>query len=375
MHSILKVRVSISKDVVPFTIRAPVLQSGIEILESSVGMNRFIKHRKNNWQRLEELLAKTDGVNGLKALPRVEVRELGELYRRAATDLAIARAETRDPKLINYLNSLVIRTHGKVYRAENEGANLIWKFFSEDFPSTFRKNIGYMAVAFSVFVLFAAFGFTATWIDSDFMHFVMLSGIEEQIRENNHWWLSLNEANQIGSSTILTNNVLVTFRVFAAGAFFGIGAFYDLAFEGARLGSVFAACFKLSPPFGKALASFVVGHGVLELSAIFFCGGAGMMIGYAIINPGNLSRVDAIRQKGIEAVKIVVGCACFLVVAGIIEGFLSPAAIHPSFKYGTGMLTGIAMYSYLFLVGRRQAVSSKELAVGGFGRTRLSRSL
>ena len=96
-------------------------------------MNRFINERKNNWQRLEDLLSILD-VSSLRGLSRAEVREFGELYRRAATDLAIARAETRDPKLVNYLNSLVIRAHGKIYRAEAQGANLIWQFFTKDFP-------------------------------------------------------------------------------------------------------------------------------------------------------------------------------------------------------------------------------------------------
>ena len=95
--------------------------------------------------------------------------------------------------------------------------------------------------------------------------------LSEQVKANNQWWLSLNEANQIGSSEILTNNILVTFRVFAIGAFFGIGTVYDLAFEGARLGSVFAVCYKLNPTFGNALVTFVVGHGVIELSCIFIC--------------------------------------------------------------------------------------------------------
>jgi uncharacterized membrane protein SpoIIM required for sporulation len=316
-------------------------------------MNRFVNERKNNWKRLEELLAKTEGVSGLRGLPRAEVREFGELYRRAATDLAVARAETRDVKLINYLNSLVIRSHGKIYRAEGQGVNLIWNFFSREFPQTFRKNIRYMAIAFGIFAFFAVFGFIATWIDTDFTHLVWLSGITEEIKANNQWWLSLNQANQIGSSGILTNNILVTFRVFAMGAFLGIGAVYDLAFEGARLGSVFAACYKLNPPFGNSLAAFVVGHGVVELSTIFFCGGAGMMIGYAIVNPGDLARVDAVKKKGVEAVKIVIGCACFLVVAGIIEGFLSPSPLPVWVKYGTGISTGIAMYGYLFLVGRK----------------------
>ncbi len=290
--------------------------------------------------------------SGLRGLSRMEVREFGELYRRAASDLAIARAETRDPKVINYLNNLVIRAHGRIYRTESQGVDLIWKFFARDFPQTFRQNWVYMAVAFAAFGGFAVFGFVATWIDTDFTHFVMLSGVTQEITSNNQWWKGLNEANQIGASQILSNNILVTFKVFAMGAFLGIGAFYDLAFEGARLGSVFAACYKLNPPFGNALASFVVGHGVLELSTIFFCGGAGMMIGYSLIDPGDLTRAQALKKKGIEAARIVIGCACFLVVAGTIEGFLSPSDLPAIVKIATGVGTGLTMYSYLFFAGR-----------------------
>ena len=313
-------------------------------------MNIFLKDEKDNWRRLEDLLGMMKGT-GLRGLSRMEVREFGELYRRAAADLAVARAETRDPKLINYLNSLVIRAHGKIYRAESEGAHLVLRFFTREFPETFRANWKYMAIAFGVFAGFAIFGFVATWRNIDFMHFVALSGVQEAITSNDEWWRDLNRANQVGATEILSNNIIVTIRAFAMGAFFGIGAFYDLAFEGARLGSVFGACYKLNPPFGNSLATFVVGHGVIELSCIFFCGGAGMMIGYAIVDPGNLTRAQALKKKGMEAAKIVMGCACLLVVAGTIEGFLSPSSLPAAVKFGTGIGTGLAMYSYLFLVG------------------------
>ena len=320
-----------------------------------MALNRFLEDRKDNWQRLEDLLSMLRGT-GLRGLSRMEVREFGELYRRAASDLAIARSETRDPKLINYLNSLVIRAHGRIYRAESEGANQIVKFFASELPLTFRANWPYMAVAFGVFFVFSIFAFIATWIDTDFTHFVMLSGVTQEIMSNDQWWLSLNEANPVGASQILSNNILVTMRVFAMGALFGIGAFYDLAFEGARLGSIFAACYKLNPPFGNALASFVVGHGVIELSCIFFCGGAGMMIGYSLINPGDLTRAQAVKKKGIQAAKIVIGCAFFLVIAGLIEGFLSPSALPPVVKVATGVGTGIALYTYLIFAGRGQRI-------------------
>ena len=318
-------------------------------------MNRFIDERKDNWQRLEDLLGMLRGTS-LRGLSRIEVREFGELYRRAAADLAIARSESRDPKLINYLNSLVIRAHGRIYRAESGGIGIVFKFFSRDLPRTFRSNWRYVAGAGSIFLAFAVFGFVATWLNTDFTHFVGLSGVTDMIQANDQWWLSLNKANQLGASFIMSNNILVSFRAFAMGAIFGIGAFYDIAFFGAHVGSVFAACYKLNPPFGNALATFVVGHGVIEISTVIFCGAAGMMIGFALIDPGDLTRAQALKKKGVEAAKIVVGAACFLVVAGIIEGFISPSSLPAIAKIATGVFTGIVLYSYLLLAGRRPEI-------------------
>jgi len=317
-------------------------------------MSRFVNERKNNWQRLEDLLSILD-VSSLRRLSRAEIREFGELYRRCAADLAIARAETRDPKLINYLNSLVIRAHGKIYRADTNGFQVLWQFFTKELPQTFRKNANYMWIAFGVFAIFAVFGFIATWYDTDFTNFVGLAGVPEAARMDHKWWLSLNDANQIGAGFIMSNNIIVTFKAFAMGVLFGVGALYDIAFFGAHVGSVFAACYKINPPFGNALAGFIIGHGVIEISTVFFCGGAGMMIGYALVNPGDLTRTQALKKKGMEAARIVIGSACFLVIAGIIEGFLSPSDLSVWVKIGTGVSTGIAMYSYLFLVGREDS--------------------
>src|SRR2546423_14565750 len=130
-------------------------------------MNRFITERKSAWERLEDLLTLLDR-SSLRRLHREEVRELGHIYRRTASDLAIARAESRDPRLINYLNSLVIRAHGRIYRAEAHGGQRIREFFAHDFPRTFRRTWRYTALAFIVFWLFGLIGFTGTWRDAEF---------------------------------------------------------------------------------------------------------------------------------------------------------------------------------------------------------------
>src|SRR3989442_5223724 len=124
-------------------------------------IDRFISERKNVWQRLEELLQLLDRMT-LRKLHREEVRELGRIYRRTASDLAIARAESRDPRLINYLNSLVIRAHGRIYRADAQGGRRIWNFFAHDVPQTFRPTWRYTAPTALGYVLLRALSFLAT---------------------------------------------------------------------------------------------------------------------------------------------------------------------------------------------------------------------
>ncbi len=320
-------------------------------------MSRFINERKSNWQRLEDLLAILDA-SSLRRLSRAEVREFGELYRRAASDLAIARSETRDPKLINYLNSLVIRAHGKIYRADTNGAAVMWRFFTKDFPQTFRKNISYVALAFAVFTFFSIVSFYLCYYSADFADHLGLDQARFAAQNNLRWWESLNAANEIGSSRILTNNINVAFIAFALGVLFGAGTIFILAMNGLQIGGVLGVCYKTNPEFGNALVTFMVGHGVIELSCIFIAGGAGMMIGYALVNPGDLTRGQALKKKGMEAARIVIGCAIFLVIAGIIEGFLSPSALPAWVKILTGVSTGIAMFSYLLLVGHEETPQS-----------------
>lgn len=316
-------------------------------------MSRFINERKDNWQRLEDLLSLLQG-SSLRGLSRAEVREFGELYRRAASDLAIARAETRDPKLLNYLNSLVIRSHGKIYRAEAQGINLIWQFLAKDFPQTFRRNLRYIGLAFAIFTFFSIASFLLCYYDGSFADELGLAPYRSFAQSDMRWWTRLNEANQTGASEILTNNIRVALMAFALGAFFCVGTIFILFFNGLQIGGVVGVCYKANPAFGNELVTFMVGHGVIELSCIFIAGGAGMMIGYALINPGDLSRSQALKKRGMEAAQIVVGCAILLFIAGIIEGFLSPSALPAWVKFSTGITTGIAMYSYLFLVGHEK---------------------
>lgn len=311
---------------------------------------RFIRERKRAWQRLEHLLRLLDR-SSLRRLHREEVRELGRIYRRTASDLAIARAESRDPRLVNYLNSLVIRAHGRIYRADAQGGRRLREFFTRTFPQTFRRTWRYTALAFATFWIFAFLAYLGTWRDAEFSEFAGVDPIFRYIiGQRVHWWERLSQFSQVGSSFIMVNNIWVMFTAFALGAFFGLGTLYVMAFNGALLGAVLALTYRAG--FSFDFVTFVVGHGVIELSCIFLAGGAGLLIGSALLLPGDLSRGDALKTRGLEAVRLIAGCVPILVIAGIIEGFISPAPINPAIKFATGISTGLALCLYLFLAGR-----------------------
>jgi len=316
--------------------------------------DRFIDQRKNSWQRLEELLSQLDHAS-LRRLRRAEVRELGRIYRRTASDLAIARAESRDPRLINYLNSLVIRAHGRIYRAEAHAGRKMRLFFTQEFPRTFRRTWRYTALAFTVFFVFSLIGFLGTRYDPEFSEIVGVPPAfrELKIETKTHWWEDINESNQEEATSIFTHNIQVTIYTFAFGALFGVGTLYLLAYNGAVIAAIVALTYKAG--FGNDLVTFMIGHGVVELSCVFMAGGAGLLIGSALIVPGDLSRADALKTRGMEAVRLMMGVAVLLVLAGIIEGFISPAPINRNIKFSIGGLTGVALYTYLIFVGREKS--------------------
>ena len=330
--------------------------------------DRFINNHKAAWQRLEQLLTLLNSTS-LSRLSREEVRELGRIYRRTASDLAIARAESRDPRLINYLNSLVIRAHGRIYRADAQGSRRIRNFYLREFPRAFRRTWRYTALAFSVFLLFSIIGFAGSYRDPDFSE---LMGVSPAFRElaietKTHWWEDLNEANQVGASSILTHNIQVTIYTFAFGALFGVGTLFFLAYNGANIASVVALTYRAG--FGNDLVTFMAAHGVIELSCIFMAGGAGLLIGSAMLMPGDLSRSEAMKTRGKEAVRLMMGVATLLVIAGLIEGFISPAPINPRFKFSIAAITGIALYSYLLLAGggEDELIAASEVPPSGTG--------
>jgi hypothetical protein len=125
---------------------------------------------------------------------------------------------------------------------------------------------------------------------------------------------------------------------------------YVLLQNGLMLGAVIGAC--QAHGLAVPLLAFVSAHGYLELSTIVIAGAAGLRLGYPLLAPGLRTRRAALRDGARVAVQLLVGGVPLLVMAGVLEAFVSPSGLPVAAKALTGLGTGIALYSYLLLAGR-----------------------
>ena len=315
----------------------------------------WLKKRQPYWARLESLLALVKK-DGLHALGRSELRELGLLYRQTATDLSAVRGDPHSVQQARYLNQLLGRAHNALYSGQKKTVRGVVEFYIHEYPSIFRRFLPYTLAATAIFAVGAIAGSLVTLANPDFMREFLGPAMVQTIEKHEMWTHSVVSMKPQASSMIMTNNLSVSFMAFAAGITAGIGTLYLLFFNGVMLGVIGVACGmnQMSIP----LWSFVAPHGVLELPAIFIAGGAGLRVAQALLFPGTLSRRDSLARGGTEAVRLLVGVIPMLIVAGSIEGFFSPSSVPAGLKFLTA--AAVATIFVIYVAGGRIQTSIVE---------------
>ena len=315
----------------------------------------FLKARQPDWQQLTKLLDQSQ--NDIQQLSPDQVKTLGRLYRAATSDLAVAQRDFANQRVTLYLNQLVARAHAVVYRSEPLGLKRFVRFVTHGFPDIYRKTLPFTLIAAAAFIIPALLSGLITAWQPEAAQWFLPVGVQHLIDdiERQDLWVDIPiEDRPYASSFIMQNNIQVSFLAFGSGILLGFLTLWIMAFNGLLLGSItgLTAYYDV----GFELWTFVIGHGVIELSVIFMAGGAGLMLGWAIIHPGLLRRRDALAIAARQAVKLIVGCVPLLVLAGLIEGFISPSEAIPwPVKWAIGLGSGLILYSYLFLAGRNRA--------------------
>lgn len=311
-----------------------------------MNINRWIGRREPNWKRLDTLLTQVEK-RGLKSLQAPQIKELASLYRSVSADLARAKTNKVGNIIVQDLQRLTSRGYNQIYQgSRHQEWQAVWDFCRWGFPGIVQKTFRYTAVATAIFLVAALIAWWFTWQDPNFISLIAPPSLIEKVRDKGELWMgSIVGIEPLASSNIMVNNIKVSFGAVGGGITAGVLTVFILINNGLHIGAIatLVAQNNLAYPFW----AFVLPHGSLELPAIFLAGGAGLLIGRAILFPGKYSRQDAIKFYGYQAAQLVFGIVPMLIIAGTIEGFFSPNPVVPSpLKYavGVGLFTVLVVY-------------------------------
>ena len=329
-----------------------------------MNIERFLADRRPIWDDLDVLLRRAEDVE----LSREEMHELVGLYRRTCSDLNRARSYTANPEVLGPLNQLTGRAYRFIYRAAHQTP--IWatlvSLVTREIPSAFRRERIAVLVASCAFLAGVLFGSLAVLVDpgnaerlipADFFSESPRERVEK-IEKEDERIDNMEKALMFGAS-LYTHNIKVSFLAFSLGALTILMGVVILFYNGVILGAV--GTMYVLDDVSVFFFAWVGPHGALELPSIVFAGAAGLVVGRALLLPGDLSRGASLRRVLPNVWRMIIGAALTLVLAGLIEGSFSQFSaktIPYSVKIAVAALLFVGLMAYLFM--RRIGVEERE---------------
>ncbi|SCZ20394.1 MULTISPECIES: stage II sporulation protein M [Pseudomonas] len=314
----------------------------------------FESRHKAEWERFSLALERLE-----RGKDTSQVAEFPKAYRRLCQHLALAQERGYSSFLVDSLQQQVLRGHQQLYRHRSQlGANVLG-FILAGFPRLVRAEWR--------FVLVAALLFFGSLIGFGVLVFLFPELVynlipADQVREMQSMYDPA--AGHLGRSAeraasedwvmfgyYIMHNIGIAFQTFASGLLLGVGSAFFLFYNGLIIGAVAGHLSEIG--FGQTFWSFVIGHGAFELSAIALAGAAGLKLGWALIAPGRLTRIEALQIAALQSILLICGVMLFLLIAAFIEAYWSSrTGVTPQTKYLVGAGLWICVAIYLLFAGR-----------------------
>ena len=324
----------------------------------------IVTTRSPRWIAFAARLAEAQR-SSLKSLGEAGVRDFVAEYRALSVDLARLRTAARGQASdeLFYLGRLVAGAHNLLYRERRSSVRDLLRFVAIGIPTEIRRSVIPIALAAAFLFGPAIIAYAAVVRDprvaSTFIPTAMLDRAEDGVTRAKNGTGYIQDPQvlrPVMASQIIANNVQVTFAAFALGVTAGIGTLLLLLLNGVSLGGVFGL--YASKGIARLLLAFVAPHGVLELSAICIAGGGGLLIAAGILLPGKRTRKRALVENGRRAIRLIAGSTLLLIVAGSLEGLVSPIPTWPlSAKLAVSATTAVLFIAYLRGGVRKRAVA------------------
>ncbi len=321
-------------------------------------LEEFAGDRQPRWDELIQLASSLRG-RRLRRASSSDVDRLASLVRLMSGDLATARRDYPGSPLPAYLERVLATAQPLLYRRTSPGLSQLPRFFAVGLPRRFRETGPYIGFAALCMVAGTAAGWAAVALRPDLAG-LLPPGYQASLASGhlgNPAALSGQFSSQL-SALIIQNNIRVAALACVLGLALGLPTVALLLANGFQLGVLASA----SHAAGLDLQfwALIVPHGVIELTVICTAAGAGLRLGDSLLRPGLQTRGASLVAAARPAVELALGAACLLVVAGLIEGFVTPSGIPPWSRLLVGVASGVALYSWLLGSGRHgPAVGTK----------------
>lgn len=278
----------------------------------------FLRKNKEKWQEYEQKLFHGNWQD-------IDPDRLAELYIQLTDDLAYARTFYPKSQTVRYLNGLAARTHLAIYKNKKEKRNRFLTFWTHELPLVYRRSHRSMFYSFVVFTFAFIIGVLAAVKEPDFLRVVLGDDYVDMTLDNIERGDPMGVYKQSASFPmfvrIATNNIRVSFNVFALGILTPLGTMYLLSFNGLMLGG-FLAFFHSHNLALEALPVIYI-HGTLELTAIVVAGGAGFLLGSSFLFPGTFKRKEALQRAAKDGIKILIGLVPIFLIAAFLESYIT----------------------------------------------------
>ena len=310
-------------------------------------LDAFVAAHRAEWDRLHVLATRRRRLSG------PEVDELVELYQRTATHLSIVQSSAPDPALVSRLSALVAEGRAAVTGASGASWSGVSRFVTVAFPvAVYRARWWWITVGVATAVVAFAIG---AWVSHNPDVVSAIASPEELKALVDQDFADYYTSNPAGSFAfkVWTNNAWVAALALVGGALLCLPGVYILwqnALNVGLVGGLMAYSGKLDLFFG-----LITPHGLLELTAVFVAGGAGIRLGWQIIAPGPRPRSVALAEEGRSTLTIALGLVVVLLVSGVVEAFVTPSPLPTWARIALGAVVWIAFLVYVFVLGGRAA--------------------
>ncbi len=319
----------------------------------------FVARRQESWRELENGIARARR-GRLRGMSAQDLERFGMLYRRAAGDLAIASRDFPDQPVTEYLNALLTRAHPLLFRGPSPQLSRIVRFYAVELPRAVRAAKVYIWASFGLFALGALAGWLTVVLRPDLVASLVPPQVLDGLSQGHVGNEELKQFAPLLAAFIIQNNVGVSLIAMVSGVGAGLPTAFLLASNGWMLGTLGAAVHQAGIDAG--FWALIVPHGAIEISVIIIAGGAGLMIGDSLLRPGLLRRVDSLTRAAQRSLVLAVGAAPLLIVAGMIESFVTPSDLAVGGKLAVGAVTGVLLWSWFLLAGRGGGPTRRRLA-------------